>query len=217
MDLKLLARDERADLAEFLATLSLEQWEAPTLCAGWRVRDVVAHLLSYDELDGRGLIGRFVKGRFRPERINAIGLAEYNTRRPEELLALLRDHLEPRGLPAAFNGMVALTDGLIHHQDIRRPLGMPRNIPTARLLAALRCALIAPVLRGFWRVRGLRLVATDLDWATGGGLQVHGSAEALLMAVAGRRGVVGELSGPGQQKLARRIGSLGFDQIDSTG
>ena len=49
MDLKPLARDERADLAEFLATLSPEQWEAPTLCAGWRVRDVVAHMLNYDE------------------------------------------------------------------------------------------------------------------------------------------------------------------------
>lgn len=54
--------------------------EAPTLCAGWRVRDVVAHMLSYDELDGRGLVRRFVKGRFLPDRINAVGLAEYNSR-----------------------------------------------------------------------------------------------------------------------------------------
>lgn len=83
MDLKLLARDERADLAEFLATLSPEQWEAPTLCADWRLRDVVAHMLSYDELDGRGLGGRFVKGRFLPDRINAVGLAEYNSRAPK--------------------------------------------------------------------------------------------------------------------------------------
>lgn len=101
--------------------------------------------------------------------------------------------------------MVALADGLIHHQDIRRPLGMHRNIPAERLLPALRCALIAPPIRGFWRVRGLRLVATNLDWAAGAGTQVQGPAEALLMAIAGRRGVVGELSGPGQQKLARRI------------
>ncbi len=140
MDLKPLARDERADLAEFLATLSPEQWEAPTLCAGWRVRDVVAHMLSYDELDGRGLVTRFAKGRFLPNRVNAVGLAEYNTRSPEDLLALLKDHLEPCGLPAAFGGMVALVDGIIHHQDIRRPLGPPRNIPAERLLPALRCA-----------------------------------------------------------------------------
>ncbi len=49
-----LAREERADLAEFLATLTPEQWEAPTLCTLWRVRDVVAHIYSYEDL---GLIG----------------------------------------------------------------------------------------------------------------------------------------------------------------
>jgi uncharacterized protein (TIGR03083 family) len=205
MSLKPLARDERADFAEFLATLSPQQWEVPSLCDGWRVRDVVAHVISYDELDGTGLIGRFTRGRFLPDRVNAVGLAEYGTRSPEELLALLNDHLEPRGLPAAFGGMVGLVDGMIHHQDIRRPLGMPREIPAKRLLPALRCALAAPVIRGFWRVRGVRLVATDLDWSTGTGPEVHGPAEALLMTIAGRRGIVGELTGPGQQKLANRI------------
>jgi hypothetical protein len=101
--------------------------------------------------------------------------------------------------------MVALVDGVIHQQDIRRPLGMPRDIPAERLLLALRGALTAPVIRGFWRVRGVRLVATDLDWSTGTGPEVRGRAEALMMTIAGRRGVVGELSGPGQQKLADRI------------
>lgn len=205
MDLRRLARDERADFATFLATLSPQQWEAATLCVGWRVRDVVAHMISYDELSVRGLVARFAKGWFLPDRVNAVGLAEYNMRSSEELLALLKDHLEPRGLPAAFGGMVALVDGVIHQQDIRRPLGMPRDIPAERLLPTLRCALTAPVIRGFWRVRGVRLVATDLDWSTGTGPEVKGRAEALLMTIAGRRGVVGELSGPGQQKLADRI------------
>lgn len=111
----------------------------------------------------------------------------------------------PRGLPAAFGGMIALVDGLIHQQDIRRPLEMPRAIPAERLLPALRCALIAPVIRGFWRVRGVRLVATDLDWSAGIGPEVRGSAEALLMAIAGRGSVLGELCGPGQRKLADRL------------
>jgi uncharacterized protein (TIGR03083 family) len=101
VDLKHVARDERADLAALLATLSPQQWEAPTMCAGWRARDVVTHMISYDELDGRGLLRRFAKGRFLPDRVNAFGLAEYNTRSPEELLALLKEHLEPRGLAAA--------------------------------------------------------------------------------------------------------------------
>src|SRR5436853_509634 len=113
MDLLPLARDERTEFAEFLETLSPGQWEAPTLCAGWRVRDVVAHVVSYDELTAGGLLARFAKGRFLPNRVNAVGLAEYAARTRDELLALLKDHLEPRGLPAAFGGSVALVDGLI--------------------------------------------------------------------------------------------------------
>jgi hypothetical protein len=49
------------------------------------------------------------------------------------------------------------------------------------------------------------LVATDLGWASGRGPEVRGPAESLLMAMAGRRGVVDELSGPGQPTLAARV------------
>ncbi|GAA1865548.1 hypothetical protein GCM10009836_52420 [Pseudonocardia ailaonensis] len=45
-----MAVAERGDLAELLATLEPEQWDAPTLCDEWRVREVVAHMVSYDEL-----------------------------------------------------------------------------------------------------------------------------------------------------------------------
>ena len=123
VDMRRLARDERADLAAFLATLSPRQWLAPTLCAQWRVRDVVAHVISYDDL-------------------------------------------------------------------------------AERLLPALRIALIAPGIGGPWRIRGVRLVATDLRFTVGMGPQAQGTAEALLMARAGRLGVMGELSGPGRAKLA---------------
>jgi uncharacterized protein (TIGR03083 family) len=201
-----LARDERADLAEFLAGLSPPQWDAPTLCAGWRVRDVVAHMISYDDLDGRGLLRRFARGRFVLGRANAVGVAEAHDLSPQQLLDELGRHLEPRGLTTGFGGRVALVDGLIHHQDIRRPLGMPRDVPAERLLHALQFARFAPPIRAFWRARGLRLVATDLGWSAGRGPAVEGPGEPLLMAIAGRRGVVGELTGPGQPILAARIG-----------
>jgi uncharacterized protein (TIGR03083 family) len=183
-----LARDERVDLADFLATLRPDQWDIPSLCTGWRVRDVVAHMISYDELDARGVLRRFTRGRFLLTRANTVGVNEY-ARPPAELLALLREHLKPRGLTTGFGGLVALTDGLIHHQDIRRPLGMPREVPAQRLLPVLRFALTAPPIRGGWRAWGLRLVATDLDWTFGRGPEVRGRGEALLMAMAGRRGV----------------------------
>jgi uncharacterized protein (TIGR03083 family) len=205
MDLRPLARAERTDLATFLATLTEQEWEAPSLCEGWRVRDVVAHLISYEELSGRELVERLAKGWFVPDRINAIGLADHRDLDPEALLAALNRNLDPRGFTALFGGMIALVDGLIHHQDIRRALGKPRQIPAERLLRTLSCALYAPLLRGFWRVRGLHLVATDVNWSTGHGPEVLGPGEPLLMAMAGRHGVVAELSGPGTTTLASRI------------
>ena len=205
VDARRLAREERADFAAFLATLSPQQWQAPTLCAGWRVRDVVAHVIGYDDLDTRRLLAYVIQGRLRLGRVNAAALARYHARSPEQLLALLTDHPQPRGVPAALGGRVGLTEALIHHQDIRRPLGQPRTIPPERLLPALRIALIAPDIGGLWRIRGVRLVATDLPFSAGIGQEVRGPAEALLMTIAGRHGVAGELPGPGQRKLARRI------------
>jgi uncharacterized protein (TIGR03083 family) len=200
------ARAERQDLLELLEGLSPGEWREPSLCAGWTVHDVVAHVLSYDELGPRQLASRFVRGRLLVDRVNAVGLTEYVTRSPAELVELLRAHLTPRGLPAGMGGAIALTDGLIHQQDIRRPLGRPRAIPADRLLPALRTALLGPVLRGVLRARDVRLVATDLDWSFGRGPEVHGTAEALLMAAAGRTAVAGELSGPGAARLTRRLG-----------
>jgi hypothetical protein len=101
---------------------------------------------------------------------------------------------------------VALTEGVIHHQDVRRALGQPRAVPPERLLVALRWALLGPDIGGLWRIRGVRVVATDLAFSAGAGPEARGPAEALLMGIAGRRGAAAELSGLGQRKLAERIG-----------
>ena len=205
MTLLELARLERTDLAEFLATLRPEEWDAPSLCAGWRVRDVVAHTISYDELDTRALFDRLTRTAFGIHRANAVGVDELGRLTTDELLAVFRRHLAPRGLTSWFGGMIGLTDCLIHHQDIRRALGRPREIPAERLRPVLRVAALNPVVGGPWRLRGLRLVATDLDWSIGFGPVVAGPAEPLLMTIAGRRGVAGELTGRGLPTLLARI------------
>ena len=119
-----MACDEREDFAELLAGLSPDQWEQPSLCEKWHVRDIVAHVLSYDELSRWGLVKRFAKGGFLPNRVNAVGVAEYAPRSPEQLTELMRACSQPRGLTAGFGGMIALVDGMMHQQDIRRPLGI---------------------------------------------------------------------------------------------
>jgi uncharacterized protein (TIGR03083 family) len=200
-----LARAEREELRDLLGGLTEEQWRAPSLCTGWTVHDVVAHVLSYDELGARQLAERMARGLFRVDRANAIGLREYGSRTPAELLRLLDDHLTPTGLPAGMGGAIALTDGLIHQQDIRRPLDLPRVIPAERLVPALRTALFGPTLLGVLRVRDVRLVATDIDWTFGRGPEVRGTGEAILMTVAGRAVVARELSGPGADRVRRRL------------
>lgn len=206
VDTMSLARAERADLAEFLATLSPQQWDAPTLCHRWRVRDVVAHTYSYEDLGFGRLAARMVKAGLNGDRANAVGVAEHAGKSGDELAARAREHIQPAGLTAMMGGRIALTDGMIHHQDIRRPLGLPRQIPADRLVAALQTARTAPAIRAAKRIRGLTLTATDMDWSTGSGPLVEGPGEALLMAIAGRRGVTAELSGPGVATLAERIG-----------
>ena len=204
-DLRRHAADERADLLALLEQLTLQQWEAATLCPNWRVRDVVTHVFSYDQLSRRNLVGRFIRGIRYPGGANAVGLADYADLTPSALLDLARRCGQPRGLPAGFNGGIALTDGMIHHQDIRRPLGMPRHIPADRLRAALEFAQYAPVIRGFWHRRGLRLIATDVDWSTGTGPEVRGPGEAIVLAIAGRDATVDDLSGPGLATLQPRL------------
>jgi uncharacterized protein (TIGR03083 family) len=200
-----LATQERAEFVALLETLTPQQWQVPSLCAGWCVHDVVAHMISYDELGPREVLGRAARGWFNPDQVNALGLRDYRQRGPEELVALVKKYTRPRGLTTMFGGRIGLTDCMIHQQDIRRPLGLPRQIPAERIVPVLSFSLFAPPIRGVLRVRGVRLVATDVDWSFGSGPEVSGPAEALLMAMAGRRGIMSELSGPGGAKLAARI------------
>lgn len=201
-----MAREERSEMADFLASLRPEQWDQPSLCVGWRVRDVAAHVVSYEEHGMADLVMRLARARFHPGRLNEVALAEYSQRDPQELVGFLREHLTPRGATARFGGRVGLVDAMIHHQDVRRPLGMRREIPAERLLCALPFAVTAPPLRGFWNARGVRLVATDLEWSRGKGPAAFGPAEAILMVLAGRGGVARELSGPGASLLQERLG-----------
>lgn len=205
-DTRSLAVAERRDLLAFLRELEPADWERPTLCEHWSVREVVAHVYSYDERSLPGLAGLCVRGAMRPARINDVAMREHEESPPEELLALAERCLEPRGLPAALGAGVALTDGLIHHQDLRRPLGRPRAVPGERVRVALGVALRAPTLPARAHARGLRLEASDLDWSRGGGALVRGPAEALLMAVAGRADALPELEGDGVALLADRLG-----------
>jgi uncharacterized protein (TIGR03083 family) len=198
-----MACAERAEFTEFLATLTPPQWEAATLCSRWNVKDVVAHVISYEELRPLGLLKRFAKGVV--VHTNQVGVDEYSSLTPQQLMEFLANHQRPRGLTALFDGMIALVDGTIHHQDIRRSLGIPRTIAADRLRRVLQLLPLNPRLGVPLRIRGLHLRADDIDWEYGRGPEVTGHGEALMMALAGRADSIDELGGAGRRILASRI------------
>jgi len=197
-----LATQERSELADLLGELTPPQWSMPSLCAGWAVRQVVAHTIAYLGQSRSGLLVNMTRRRWDVDRLNAAALGDYADVTPDHLVELVRDGIEPSGAGALFGGRVALIECLIHQQDIRRPLGMPRIIDKDRLRVSLDYARISPVIGGARRTRGIRLTATDMNWSAGRGPEVRGSGEALLLAMTGRAAhLTDELDGDGVAML----------------
>lgn len=205
ISVRALARRERQEFADLLDTLSPQQWQTPTLCGDWTVRDVVAHTIAYLGQTRLQLTTAMVTARGQVDRLNESAHQANKRLTPDELRTMMRSGADPSGAGALYGCRVALIECLIHQQDIRRPLGMPRTISGDALLASLAFARTSPVIGGARRTRGLRLVANDLDWSAGRGAEIHGPGEALLLAMAGRvEAVVNELEGPGLAALRSR-------------
>jgi uncharacterized protein (TIGR03083 family) len=100
-DTRALAREERAEFAAFLATLTPEQWDAPTLCTAWRVRDVVAHVIGYDLEGMTGFARTLVRSGFSPDGANQRVVEDLRDLDPRGLLDLVRRYETPAGLPSA--------------------------------------------------------------------------------------------------------------------
>ncbi|MFH5231448.1 maleylpyruvate isomerase family mycothiol-dependent enzyme [Antrihabitans spumae] len=200
-----LARLERMTFADFLDDLTSEQWIAPSLCDGWTVRDVVAHTVAYLGQSRTELAANMVSARGDVDRVNASKLSDFEAAEPDQLIEFMRRGADPSGAAALYGCRVALIECLIHQQDIRRPLRQIRTIPAEPLRISMKYARINPVIGGARRTRGVRLIATDMEWSAGRGPEVRGSGEALLLAMTGRlRFVADELDGAGVRVLRAR-------------
>ena len=194
-------RDERLRLVERLRSIPADDWEKPSLCVGWRVRDVLGHLVTPFLVSRTTMAGRIIRRRGIAAAMDATArdLAERPT---DELLTVLKDNasstFRPPGLPTA----APLTDAIVHSADIRWSIGDAHAdwADPVRLLPVLDF-LVSPRARaGFvpsGRTRGLRLVATDQSWAHGDGAEVRGPSLALAMAVLGRPAALPSLNGDG--------------------
>lgn len=130
-DYKALVHDEKADLAAFLHTLESPQWDAPSLCEGWKVRHVVSHMAFGYTTPLPVVVARLTPYRFNvPKASFDVSLAFGDSHSPDGILATLeRGFARPKGFGRVIPRHEALSDHLIHQQDIRRPLGIPREIP----------------------------------------------------------------------------------------
>ncbi|MFD4357571.1 maleylpyruvate isomerase family mycothiol-dependent enzyme [Nocardia sp. NPDC058519] len=192
--------DERAELVELLRGLSEQEWETPSLCAGWRVRDVVGHLLQ-DTLSPLSYAAVVVKSRGSVSRTNNALAQSFS----ELTTAQLVDKLDKEsGRLSKYSPRLMLSDLVVHHQDIRRPLARPRTIPADRLIAVL--GYPDPFALPGRFTKGLRFVATDVDWSSGDGPEVRGPGEAIALAMVGRTVALDDLTGGGLPELRRRHG-----------
>jgi uncharacterized protein (TIGR03083 family) len=193
--------DERASLAGLLDSLSEQEWETLSLCAGWRVRDVAAHLT----LAQMGLLPAVVaaaraRGNFnRMIHDTAVRQARLPVR---EYAPRLRAMAGSRRKAPGVSHLEPLIDVLVHGQDIAIPLGRTRPVPTEAAMAA--ADRVWPDLfpwRAGRRLGGLRFRATDCSWTAGEGVLVEGPIAAILLLLTGRDAALAQLSGPGAARV----------------
>lgn len=197
-----VVHDERAALISDLAGVPAGKWSTPSLCPGWDVHDVLAHLVADAKTSKLGFVGDMLKARFNFDRANDNGIAAEKRPDPAQTLAAfaaVQDRTTSAPAPLA----TRLVEVIVHGEDIRRPLGISHRYPVDAVIEALKYQLKTGVSMGGGkdRVQGLRLVATDADFVYGTGAGVRGTALSLLLAVSGRPVLTEELTGDGAARL----------------
>lgn len=190
---------ERTELAEVFAGLDDAAWEAPTLCAGWRPREVLAHMtmayrmstprFALEMVKARGDFNRMADRRARAE------AAELT---PEALVASLRDNAGHPWKPPGSGYEATLAHEVIHGMDITVALGLPRRVPVERVEVVLAGTEPEQVRYFGTDLSGVELRADDLDWSMAGAAPesvVTGAAQDLLLVLCGRRLPAGRLAG----------------------
>lgn len=202
-DLRALIITERHAFGDLLATLPETDWDAPTLCSGWRVRETVAHMT---------MPFRYSTARFLGEMLRSGGnfarMTDRTARRDARvpiggLLAGWRTNEDSPWKPPGGGLAGALTHDVVHGLDITIPLGLDHPVTEAALRVVLDAAS-GPRSRTHFGVdlTGIALQAEDLDWSLGEGEPVRGAARHLLMVLCGRELPPGLLSGPAAARFA---------------
>jgi uncharacterized protein (TIGR03083 family) len=198
---------ERRAFADTLESLTAEQWATPSLCDGWVVKDVAAHLLVGPTTSMPEFLVAMATSRFDFDRANRKLTATRAEHSTEELVALIREHADSRFTPPRQDWRAPLMDLFIHRLDCLVPLDIPTERPLAPWTDILDFLVEPGTRRRFAKHPALdvTLVATDLTWSHGSGPRVEGTAEALGLALALRGAALARLTGPGMDLLRPRL------------
>ena len=198
---------QRLRTADLLETLTDDEWSHRSLCDGWTVRDVTAHL-TLQQLtlaDGLKILVKHPGSLNRTIRASTRAKA----RQPAaQLIAEIRAMAGSRRHNFGVTANETLIDIVVHGQDIAVPIGRSLYVPPE---------VAATAAQRVWDCRGSRLSkvfkplpyddlnlrATDTDWSVGHGPELRGPILALLLLLTGRAVVLPQLGGPGVQALQR--------------
>lgn len=196
--------NERESLADDLQNLTAEQWSTQSLCEGWTVHDVLAHLVDDAKTTKFSFISSLILAGFNFDRVNEKGVSRERRVAPQETLHAFRqvsDRTSSAPAPLASR----LVEIIVHGEDIRRSLGIPHTYPIEAVSAAIDYQLATSDSMGGSKDRAanLRLIANDADWSHGSGAEVRGDAIDLLMALTGRPVQSDALTGDGAPSLLK--------------
>jgi uncharacterized protein (TIGR03083 family) len=193
---------ERAAFAGALADLPAESWDRPSLCPGWTVRDVVAHMTATAFMTPPRFILLMARAGFRFNTMTANAVRGLTRERSDaELVELFRSRVGARTAPPGPT-VAMLGESIVHGEDVFRALGLYREHPIEHVLAAADFYKGSDLLIGSKRrIAGVTLRATDADWTSGSGPEVAGPALALVMAMTGRVPPLDDLTGDGIEAL----------------
>ena len=188
---------QRAELAEVLASLPTPSWDEPTLCAGWRVREVVAHITMPFRFSGRRFALELAKSRGRfNDMADRVARRDAAAMSPEDLTGAVRSNTGHPWKPPGGGYTGALAHDLIHGLDLTVPLGLDRPVPEERLRLVLPASLSDRSVKFFGvDLDGIELRAQDMDWTLGAGVPLTGTAADLLLVMCGRTLPAGRLAG----------------------
>lgn len=194
----------RAEVADLLDDLTAAQRRMPSLCDAWTVRDVGAHLSMAALASNSFVIKSAARQGFRFNPVIREGtLAWSRDLSDAQVSGNLRSLVGSRKLAPTTMWRDPLIDALVHAQDIARPLGATVTAHPEAAVTAADWAWDRTFGFPFFasrRLRGLRLVATDADWARGSGDEVRGPVTSLLLLSTGRRTPYDDLTGPGADR-----------------